>query len=105
MIVSDTADDADALSGTDLESAPGAGVMQIYVISTQQDSVYSISAGGQIIVRAQQATLRANAEPRINEDPVVSFPVGGGEKIVLNLDVVTAGTIKSVARFFFAEEL
>lgn len=105
VMVQDTAADTDALSGTDLEFAPGPGLMQIWVASTVNTATLTAVVGGDNIVRAQVVPLRTNGVPNVNEDePQISAPVGGGEKIVLNIGGTT-GTVHSIAVFTPVDEL
>lgn len=99
VMVVDTAADADALSGTDLERAPGPGVLSVWSASTVNTATLTSVVGGANVVRGQVIPLRTNGVPNINEDPpMFSLVVNGGEKIVVNLGGTT-GTIQTVALF------
>lgn len=93
-----TADNTDLLSGTDLANIPGAGQLDIYIVSTQLDTVISITGpGSEPILRLQQLTQRTNGQPILSDDVPYSVPVIQGGKYILNLDVVTAATVGLIA--------
>lgn len=105
VMVQDTAADTDALSGTDLEFAPGPGLLQVWVASTVNTATLTAVVGGENIVRNQVVPLRTNGVPNVNEDdPQVAVAVGGGEKVVVNLGG-TPGTIHTIAIFTPIDEL
>ena len=105
VLVQDTAADADAFSGTDLEFAPGPGILQVWVASTVNTATVTAVLGGANIVRGQVIALRTNGIPNINEDPpVVSEACVGGEKNVINIGGTT-GTVHSRAVFTPLEDL
>jgi len=99
VLVVDTADDADALATTDLETAPGSGIIEITMASTQADTIASISAGSDIIRRLINVPQRTNGEPLLNSDPTVMMAVVAGTKIIVNIDIVTGAVVKTLARF------
>lgn len=105
VMVQDTAADTDALSGTDLETAPGPGLVQVWSASTVNTATITAVVAGENIVRNQVIPLRTNGVPNVNEDePQISVPVVGGEKIVANLGGTT-GTIHTIALFTPEDEL
>jgi hypothetical protein len=105
VMVRDTAADTDALQGTDLERAPGPGLIEIWPASTVDTATLTLVVGGENIVRNQVIPLRANGVPNVSDDPpAASAPVGGGEKIVVNLGGTT-GTIHTKAVFTPEDEL
>ena len=105
VMVQDTAADADALSATDLEFAPGPGLIQIYCASTVNTATVTAVVGSANVVRAQVIPLKTNGIPIVSDDePLVSEPVGGGEKVVVNLGGTT-GTIHTLAVFTPVDEL
>jgi len=102
----DTADNTDALAGTDLETVPGPGFLLIWGASTQADTEVTITGGPlRPTARATLLPMRANGVPNINEDPPKVIPVTGGEKIVINLNIVTAATVCFVVQYFGPEDL
>lgn len=97
--VRDTAADTDALSGTDLERAPGRGLLQIWANSSVGTATMSLSVGQQQVMRAQVVPTNAGAErsPDVSRDPpLATVRVNGAEQIVVNLGGTT-GTVITVA--------
>lgn len=87
-----TAADADILTGTELEFAPGAGVYVVRAASTVNTA--TLAANGNlhpIVSSARAVTLRANAESRAEDQPW-SVAVMEGEKVTLAL-AGTTGTV------------
>lgn len=104
VLVVDTAADADALSGTDLERNPGPGVLLVYAASTVNTATITAVVGEANIVRSQAIVLRANGVPAVNEDqPVIMIPVEGGEKNVVAI-AGTTGTVQTLALWLDEEE-
>jgi len=90
-------DNADVLSGSDLENAPFSGMMAVYAASTQSDGTLTITTpsaqGIGAPLRAGNLPLRAGPELRKDEDvPLAIFPVSKGDSVTLNYDEVTAGS-------------
>lgn len=103
--VQDTSADTDALGSTDLERAPGAGLVQVWVASTVNTATVTGVIGEANKVRNQVVPLKTNGIPNVNEDaPVMEELVAGGEKIVVNLGGTT-GTIHTVCLFTPEDEL
>jgi len=104
MIVVDTvltADNNDVLGGTDLANIPGPGGLQVFGVSTQQDTTITITGpGSEPVIRNRPLTLRANAEIRENEDVGLEVPVSQGGRYVIAIDVVTAATVRIRAIYF-----
>lgn len=90
-----TADNADLLAGSDLESIPRGGVLTIYGASTQDDTTITVTGPNmQAVVRAMPLTLRAAAEIRQDSDVPFVVPVLRAGKYIVNIDVVTAATAR-----------
>lgn len=103
--VQDTAADADALAGSDLEFAPGPGTLEVYVASTVNTATLTAVIGDRNVVRAQVIPLRANGIPNSEEDPpAIAEIVEGGEKIVINIGGTT-GTVHTSAVFIPEEDI
>lgn len=99
VMVQDTAADTDALSGTDLETAPGPGQIDVWIASTVNTATVTAVLGGANIVRNQVVPLKANGIPVITDDPpLMSEAVVGGEKVVVNIGGTT-GTVHTLAIF------
>lgn len=99
-----TADNADVLSGTDLENVPGMGVMAIYAKSTQADHTITITAPGQETpIRAQLIQKLADAVvSKADDEPIAIETIGG--KYNISVDVVAAGTTKLLVIWYTPEE-
>jgi len=105
VMVQDTGADTDALSGTDLEFAPGPGLLELFIASTVNTATVTAVLAGANILRNQVIPLKANGIPIVNEDmPMMEEAVVGGEKIVVNLGGTT-GTIHTLAVFTPLEDL
>jgi len=90
-----TADNTDVLAGSDLESIPRGGVLTIYGASTQNDTDFTVTGPNmQAVVRAMPLTLRASAEIRQDSDVPFVVPVARAGKYILNVNVVTAATVR-----------
>ncbi len=95
-----TADNTDVLNGTDLAQIPGIGQLDLFIASTQADTVFSISGpANEPLVRLQTAVLRTNGVPSLLDDVPLSLLAIQGGKYVLNIDIVTAATVVVVAIF------
>lgn len=100
-----TADDADFLSGTDLDNIPTGGLLIVNVASTQDDTLVEITGpGGAPVVRNQAAVLRANAEINL-DDPDFVVGVSQGGHYVIGINVQTAATYRVRATYVPADEL
>jgi len=90
-----TADNADLLAGSDLESIPQGGILTIYAASTQNDTLITVTGPNmQAVVRAMPMLLRAVAEIRQDSDVPYVVPVARAGKYIVNIDVVTAATAR-----------
>lgn len=100
-----TADDVDALANTDLANIPGVGQLDLFISSTQGDTVFTFTGPGiEPVARLIRVQQRTNGVPSLQDDVPYSIPVGPGH-YVLNVDIVTAATVGFVARFIGAEEI
>ena len=100
-----TADDADALASTDLANVPGPGQLDIFLASTQNDSVFTFTGPGvEPVARLIRIGQRTNGQPSLADDVPYSVPVDTGH-YTLNIDIVTAATVGIVAIYRSMEEL
>lgn len=88
-----TSDDTDALSGTDLENAPSAGVYAIWAASTQQDTLMEVSTQGVIPAKTVTLPKRTDGEPNMQDDMPVVVAVRSGTKVTISIDIVTGATV------------
>jgi len=100
-----TADDADALANTDLANLPQDGQLDIFIASTQNDTVFTLTGPGvEPIARLIRVMQRTNGMPSLQDDVPYSLPVSTGH-YVLNIDIVTAATLSFIAVYRTIEEL
>lgn len=93
------ADNTDFLAGTQLDQPGVPGVYTIWGASTVGDTTISITLGGRTITNAAVLTLRANSEIRENEDTFFQMASATGGRPVLNINVVTAATVRIRVKF------
>ncbi len=88
------ADSANLLAGTDLQTAPGPGIMKFYCCSDQIDTTWTILVPGQPTVLRNLPSNRKAAAANANTDLSTDIPyivrVQGGEQLVVAVDEVTA---------------
>lgn len=100
-----TDDTNNALSGTDLQSAPGQGVVLLWIASSQADTRITFAAPPRVASRNITPHLRTNGVPLVSDDSPVAVAVNGGEQIILFIDEVTAATIGYIVKFIPQAEL
>ena len=93
------ADTNNALTGSDLQSAPGPGVVLLWIASTQADTRITFAAPPQVASRNITPHLRTNGVPLVSDDSPVAIAVRGGEQIILFVDVITGATVGFVVKF------
>lgn len=87
------ADSANLLAGTDLQTAPGPGIMKFYAVSDQIDTLWTILVPGQpTVLRNLPSNHRATANINVELDKDIPYivRVKGGEQIVVAVDETTA---------------
>ena len=87
------ADTANLLAGTDIQTAPGPGIMKFYCISDQIDTVWTILVPGQPTVLRNLPSNRkptANVNVDLSTDIPYIIRVNGGEQLVVAVDETTA---------------
>ncbi len=100
-----TADNSDALSGTDLAQIPALGQLDLYLCSTQIDTGITITGpANEPIIRGQVLMQRTNGVISLQDDIPLSMLAVQGGKYVINIDVVTAATVYLLAIFRSIEE-
>lgn len=105
VFLTDTAGNTDKLAGTDLERAPGPGLIQVWAASSVLTYTLTAVVGGDNIIRNQILPLRTNGVPNMSDDPPqIAVPVGGGEKVVLSVGGTT-GTYCVLATWTPLDEL
>lgn len=94
-----TADDTDFLSGTQLDQPGVPGVYTIWGASTVGDTEISVTLGGRTLASAAIVTLRANSEIREMEDTFFQMLSRTGGRPVINVNVVTAASVRIRVKF------
>jgi len=100
-----TSDISNALSGSDLQSAPGPGVCLLWIASTQADTRITFAAPPKVASRNITPHLRTNGVPMVSDDSPVAVAVAGGEQIILFIDIVTGATCGYIVKFIPQAEL
>lgn len=100
-----TADSNNVLTGSDLQSAPGAGVVLLWIASSQADTRITFAAPPKVASRNITPHLRTNGVPLVSDDSPVAVAVNGGEQIIVFVDIVTGATVGYVAKFIPTAEL
>lgn len=100
------ADNANLLAGTDLQTAPGPGIMKFYCSYTVGDALWTILVPNQpVVLRNRPGNIKAVPNCDLSADIPFMVRVNGGEQIVVSLDEVTAGTGSFVAIFIPVGEM
>lgn len=94
-----TADNTDFLAGTQLDQPGVPGVYTIWGASTVGDTEITVSLGGRRLTDAAIVTLRANSEIRENEDTFFQVLSRTGGRPLININVVTAATVRVRVKF------
>lgn len=95
-----SADNTDVLNGTDLANMPSDGILTLYIASTQNDTVFTLTGPGQEpAARLIRVPQRTNGQASLADDLGWSIPVLQGGRYILNVDVVTAATVGITAIF------
>lgn len=94
-----TADNADLLAGTILDQPGVPGVYTVFAASTVGDTQITISIGGRQVINAGIITLRANSEIREDSDTFYQMISLTGGRPVVNVNVITAATVRVRTKF------
>ncbi len=94
-----TADNTDFLAGTQLDQPGVPGVYTIWGASTVGDTELSITLGGRTITNAAILVLRANSEIREDSDTFFQMASPTGGRPVVNVNVVTAASVRIRVKF------
>ncbi len=89
-----TVDDTDVLAGTTLDTLEAGGQLDLFLLSTQADSLVSVTGpDAEPIVTASEIPQETRAI-RPNDDIPLSLPVRTGGHFTVNVDIVTAATVQ-----------
>lgn len=94
-----TGDNADFLAGTQLDQPGVPGVYTIWGASTVGDTEISVTLGGRTVTNAAILTLRANSEIRENDDTFFQTLSPTGGRPVININIVTAASVRIRVKF------
>ncbi|HIB67748.1 MAG TPA: hypothetical protein EYO33_22280 [Phycisphaerales bacterium] len=102
--VVDTSADTNVFTGTDIDTIPYPGLLQLWAASTVNTATYTISIGDITTVRSVSLPLRTSGLPKINEDPPLFEGLVDGGHVAAIL-AGTTGTVYSIARLTPLEDL
>lgn len=94
-----TIDNADFLSGSQLDQPGVPGVYTIWAASTVGDTEISVTLGGRTLVSGATVILRANSEIRENEDTFFQMLSQTGGRPVIDINVVSAAVVRIRVKF------
>ena len=89
-----TADNADVLAATQLDQPAVPGVYTIWVAAIAVDALVTVTLGGRTMVNNGVIIQRANAEIRQNEDNNFQMISRTGGRPVIDINIVTATTVR-----------
>lgn len=92
-----TADDTDALQNTQLDQLEAGGQLDIFALSTQADSVLTITMPGQESPVQSVEIPQETRAIRPTDDIPISLAVLRGGHPTVNIDIVTAATVQFLA--------
>ena len=88
------ADDPDALDGTPLATFQPGTAAEVYIASTQNDTLVTISPPDAASEQdARPVVLRTNGMPLESDDPGFLIPMPDGGHLTININIVTAATV------------
>lgn len=92
-----TVDDADVLDGTALQQLEAGGQLDIFVLSTQADTLFTLTGpDNEPIAQAIEIQQETRAI-RPGDDIPLSLAVISGGHYTANVDIITAGTVQFMA--------
>jgi len=97
--VTGAADNPDILAGTQLDQPGVPGVYTIWAVSTVNDTLITLTLGGQQLTTGTPIVLRAGPEIRENEDPFFQMLSRTGGRPVININVQTAASYRVRIKF------
>lgn len=92
-----SADNADVLSGTQLDPLPYDGELQIFIASSQADTLWSLKLADDLVVDNRPVPQRTNGIPQQSDDPGYAQEVINGVKAKIVVDIVTGATVTGIA--------
>lgn len=93
-----TGDDTDVLAGTNLDQLEAGGQLDVLIVSSQADTLFSLSGpDNEPIVQASEVPFEATRALRPTQDLVMSLVVVSGGHYTLDVNIVTAATVQLMA--------
>jgi len=93
------ADDADVLAGTQLDTLQQGGQLDIFLLSSQADTLYSLFGPGNEPLVTNAEVANETRAPRPNDDVPHTLVIGKAGHYTLDINIVTAGTVILLAVF------
>ena len=100
-----SSDQADFLSGTQLDQPGVPGVYTIWAAGTNDGSDITITQGSRTVVSGATIVNRANAEIREDEDVFYQTVSPSGGRPVINIDVAASQTVRCRVKFLPAMDM
>lgn len=92
-----TADDADALAGTELDQLEAGGQLDLFLLSTQADTILTITGPDNEPIALGVEIAQETRAIRPNDDLPLTLRVVSGGHYTVNIDVVTAAIVQMLA--------
>jgi len=92
-----TADDADVLGGTALDQLEAGGQLDVYLLSTQADTLASLTGPDNEPITQQVEVPQETRAIRPTDDVPLSLVVASGGHFTLDVNIVTAATVQVLA--------
>lgn len=92
-----TADDADILAGTALDTLEQGGQLDIIAISTQADGRLSVTGPNAEPLAQNIFIAQQSRAPSVNDDVSLSLPIVTGGHYTVSYDEVTDATMQLIA--------
>jgi hypothetical protein len=94
-----TADDADVLAGTQLDTLQEGGQLDVFLLSSQPDTLYSIFGPGNEPIVTNAEVMNETRSPRPNDDTPHTLVIMKAGHYTLDINIVTAATVILLAVF------
>lgn len=92
-----TTDDVDVLAGTALDQLEAGGQLDLFVMSTQADTVLTITGPDAEPIALSIEVPQETRALRPADDLPFSLPLLSGGHYTVNVDIVTAATVQFIA--------
>lgn len=92
-----TADDVDVLAGTALDQLEAGGQLDVFLLSTQADTVFTLTGPDNEPIAVAIEVAQETRAIRPTDDVPLSLPVLSGGHFTANVDIVTAATVQFLA--------